>query len=130
MKTYLRLSTVVTFLLVFVLAVSVSGAAPAGSLAAKPPTATPGGPTPTPGGAANTITVSGTQWGISACYLGATEGNVRFNAADITGAGMNTYRVYGGMSRWEAQDDDGVYGSPSIAQIKANVNVIPWAPHV
>jgi len=126
MKTYLRFSTVVTLLLVFVLALSISGAAPAGSLAAKPPTATPG-PSATPGGSGNIITVSGTQWGISACYLGATEGNVRFNAADITGAGMNTYRVYGGMSRWEAQDDDGVYGSPTIAQIKANVNAINWA---
>ena len=31
------------------------------------------------------------------------------------------------MQRWEAQDDDGVYGSPSIAQIKANVNAVNWA---
>jgi len=128
MKTYLRFSTVTTLLVVFVLAISVGAAAPsAGTSAGKPPTATPGGPTPTPGGAANTISVSGTQWGISACYLGATEGNVRFNAADLTDAGMNTYRVYGGMSRWEKVDDDGVYGSPTIAQIKANVNSINWA---
>jgi hypothetical protein len=77
--------------------------------------------------ASASITVSGTQWGVSTCYLGATEGNVRFDAADITGAGMNTYRIYGGMSRWQAQDDDGVYGAPTIAQIKANPNVINWA---
>jgi len=79
-------------------------------------------------GAGNaTITVSGTQWGVSTCYLGATEGNVRFNVADLQDIGYNTYRVYGGMSRWEAQDDDGVYGSPTIAQIKADPNAINWA---
>lgn len=73
-----------------------------------------------------TVTVSGTQWGISTSYLGATEGNVRFNVGDLTDIGYNTYRVYGGMQRWEAQDDDGVYGSPTIAQIQANPNVINW----
>jgi hypothetical protein len=77
--------------------------------------------------ASATITVSGTQWGVSTCYLGATEGNVRFDVADLQDAGMNTYRIYGGMQRWEAQDDDGVYGSPSIAEIKANVNAVNWA---
>src|ERR1044071_477179 len=76
--------------------------------------------------ASATITVSGTPWGVSTCYIGATEGNVRFNIADLQDAGMNTYRIYGGMSRWEAQDDDGVFGSPSIAEIKANPNVINW----
>src|SRR5687768_15419298 len=60
---------------------------------------------------AATVTVSGTQWGISTCYLGATEGNVRFNINDLTDIGYNTYRVYGGMQRWEGVDDDGVYGS-------------------
>ena len=76
---------------------------------------------------AATIVVSGTQWGLSTCHIGATEGNVRFDPADIVGAGMNTYRVYGGMSRWEQEDDDGVYGSPSIAEITADPNVINWA---
>ena len=48
--------------------------------------------------ASATITVSGTPWGLSTCYIGATEGNVRFNIADLQAAGINTYRVYGGMS--------------------------------
>ncbi|MGE5527772.1 MAG: hypothetical protein ACM3X6_01335, partial [Patescibacteria group bacterium] len=91
-------------------------AASVAALAGKPP----------PGGG-NTITVSGTQWGTSTAYIGATEGNVRFNITDFTDCGINTYRIYGGMSRWEAQDDDGVYGSPSIAEIKANPGVINWA---
>ena len=77
--------------------------------------------------ASATITVAGTQWGTSTCYIGATEGNVRFDITDLQDAGINTYRVYGGMQRWEQQDDDGVFGSPSIAQIKANVNAINWA---
>jgi hypothetical protein len=76
--------------------------------------------------ASATITVSGTPWGVSTCYIGATEGNVRFNVADLQDAGLNTYRIYGGMSRWERQDDDGVYGSPSIDAIKANPNLVNW----
>jgi len=73
-----------------------------------------------------TINVSGTPWGQSTCYLGVNEGSSGFNLADMQDLGITTYRLYGGLSRWEAQDDDGVYGSPSIAQIKANVNLINW----
>jgi hypothetical protein len=58
---------------------------------------------------AATISVSGTQWGTSMCYIGATEGNARFDIEDLRDAGINTYRIYGGMSRWEPQDDDGVF---------------------
>ena len=80
-----------------------------------------------PPGSVAVLVVSGAQWGVSTCFIGATEGNVRFDPADIAGAGMNTYRIYGGMSRWEQVDDDGVYGSPSIAEIKADPNVVNWA---
>jgi hypothetical protein len=73
-----------------------------------------------------TITVSGTPWGLSTCYIGATEGNVRFDIADLQEAGIATYRVYGGMPRWEWRDDDGVYGAPTIAEIKENPAVINW----
>jgi hypothetical protein len=76
---------------------------------------------------AATIAVSGTQWGTSTCHFGATEGNVRFAVADLQDAGVSTYRVYGGMSRWEWQDDDGAYGAPSIDQIKADSNAVNWA---
>jgi hypothetical protein len=74
-----------------------------------------------------TITVSGTQWGVSTAYIGATEGNVRFDIGDMQDLGINTYRIYGGMSRWESQDDDGAYGTPAIANIKANPNLVNWA---
>src|SRR3954463_8503315 len=67
-----------------------------------------------------TITVEPQQWGISTKFIGAGEGSGRFNVNDLTDMGANTYRIYGGMSRWERTDDDGVYGSPSIAQIQAN----------
>jgi len=86
-----------------------------------------GWPSPTPiNRTAATITVNGTQWGYSTCYIGAVEGSSRFNIADLQDLGINTYHLYGGMSRWEAQDDDGIYGSPTIDQIKANPNVINW----
>lgn len=87
--------------------------------------------TPTPSSvtsttALNTITVGGQQWGNSTCYIGATEGSSRFSMSDLLDLGINAYHIYGGMSRWEAQDDSEVYGSPTIAQIKANPNVINW----
>lgn len=74
-----------------------------------------------------TLDVQGTQWGQSTCYIGAVEGSSQFNIADMRDLGLNTYRLYGGMQRWEPQDDDGVYGSPTIQQIKENPAVINWA---
>jgi hypothetical protein len=74
----------------------------------------------------STINVYDTTIGTSSHYLGACEGNVNFDLADLTDLGINTYRIYGGMSRWETEDDDGVYGLPTIAQIKQNPNLIPW----
>jgi hypothetical protein len=76
---------------------------------------------------AATISVSGTRWGTSMCYIGATEGDARFDIQDLRDAGINTYRIYGGMSRWEPQDDDGVFGAPSIADIKQDPQVINWS---
>ena len=135
MKTSLKFSSLISFCLVMILLLlNISASTATGTVAGKPPTATPGGPTPTPGGnptatpaASNTLNVSGTPWGVSTCNIGGVEASADFNVADLTDMGMNTYRIYGGMSRWEAQDDDGVYGSPSIATIKANINSINWA---
>ena len=76
---------------------------------------------------AATITVSGQQWGVSTRYIGATEGGDGFSVADFRDLGINTYRLWAGMSRWEPEDDDGVYGSPTIAEIKADPNIIPWS---
>ncbi len=100
-----------------------------GTPTASPPRATPTAllsPTPSQRAAA-TLTVNGNQWGQSTCYIGAVEGSSRFNIADLQDLGINTYRIFGGMPRWEPQDDDGTYGSPSISQIKANPMIINWA---
>lgn len=77
--------------------------------------------------ASGTLTVSGTQWGVTSQYLGANEGSSQFNINDLVDLGINTYRLYGGMSRWEPTDDSSTYGSPSIAQIEANPDVVNWA---
>ena len=82
---------------------------------------------PASAAATQTVTVSGTPTGVSPAYIGATEGNVRFDIADLQDAGINTYRIYGGMARWEWQDDSSTYGSPTIDQIKADPSVINWA---
>ena len=69
--------------------------------------------------AVDTMTVSGTPWGVSTVYTGACEGSARFDISDLVDVGINNYRIWGGMGRWEYEDDDGVYGSPTIAEIKA-----------
>src|SRR6185503_5098235 len=76
--------------------------------------------------AAYTITVTGTTSILTEKSIGAVEGCDRFVAADLVDGGFKNYRIYAGTSRPETSDDDGVYGSPSIAQIKANINLIPW----
>jgi len=87
-----------------------------------------GTPTPTPpSGSSATITVSGTPWGTSTQYIGANEGDQNFNPADLQDLGINTYRLYGSVARWESQPDSGTVGSPTEAQIKANPDIINWS---
>ncbi|NJK77259.1 MAG: hypothetical protein HC786_14125 [Richelia sp. CSU_2_1] len=74
-----------------------------------------------------TLKFANTPAGISTRYIGAVEGNINFDIKDLQDLGINTYRIYGGMSRWEPEDDDGKYGWPEISQIKANPNIINWA---
>jgi hypothetical protein len=86
-----------------------------------------------------TITVSDTVLGYTTKYIGATEGG-SFDIDDLTDCGISTYRIWIGMSDVEYCDDDDPrgyiwecdqggntnYGSPAIATIKANPNVIDW----
>lgn len=74
----------------------------------------------------NVLKVYNYDRGISSQYIGACEGNGDFKRSDLLDLNINTYRIYGGMSRWEATDDDGIYGYPTIAQIKADPNSINW----
>ncbi|MGB7891001.1 MAG: hypothetical protein WCF82_03620 [Microcoleus sp.] len=46
-----------------------------------------------------TIKSSGTAAGVSTRYIGAVEGNINFDIKDLQDLGINTYRIYGGMSR-------------------------------
>lgn len=118
-----------TFLFVLMLAALMlaSIAGPGRAAAAKPT------PTPPPGGGG--ITVTNTRpntYGfntpaVTQVSTGANEGCGRFNISDLTELGITNYRVYGGASRFEPVDDGGAFGSPSIAEIKANPAVINWA---
>lgn len=76
--------------------------------------------------ASYTVTVTGTPTILTERDIGTVEGCARFDVADLNDAGFTNYRIYVGTSRLETNDDDGIYGSPNIAQIKANPNVIPW----
>ncbi|MGE5527771.1 MAG: hypothetical protein ACM3X6_01330 [Patescibacteria group bacterium] len=73
------------------------------------------------------MTVTATPDGISCTGIGACEGGDRFNIADFADLGITTFRIWGSSAESEPVDDDGVFGAPTIAQIKANPGIIPWA---
>jgi len=86
---------------------------------------------------AGSITVSDTVLGQTTTYIGATEGGA-FDIDDLTDCGIETYRIWIGMSDVEYCDDDDPggynwqcpagsnYGTPTIAQIKADPSIINW----
>lgn len=78
-------------------------------------------------GMAYNITITGTVVMESELSIGACEGSSGFDINEMLDLGINNYRFFAGMTRLEPEDDDGVYGSPSIAEIKADPNVIPWS---
>lgn len=81
-----------------------------------------------PGSAATyNVTITATQVGTTAENIGVCEGCCGWNINDVVDLGAKNVRFWAGMSRVEPTDDDGIYGSPSIAQIKANPNLIPWS---
>jgi|GEM_PF-6918579 len=49
------------------------------------------------------LTVYNHEIGVSTHYIGACEGNVDFDPADFEDLNINTYRIYSGISRWEAE---------------------------
>jgi hypothetical protein len=83
-----------------------------------------------------TITVQNTVLGQTTTYIGATEAG-GFYIDDLTDLGINTYRLWTKMDELEWWDDDdptddalwndSAYGTPTIAQVKANPNLVPWA---
>ena len=82
-----------------------------------------------------TVTVTGTSDGKTEQSIGATEGCTRFVIGELVEAGLRNYRLWAGMSRLEPADDDGVYGAPTIEQLKATtdpteidklINVTTW----
>ena len=72
------------------------------------------------------LTVGGDASGFSTRWLGACEGNTGFDVAQLKDIGVNAYRVYGGIGRYEPADDGGGYGSPTIDQIRSDPNSVPW----
>jgi hypothetical protein len=76
--------------------------------------------------AALTVTVTGVSDGVTEYDIGACEA-LQFNIADITDLGVGIYRIWGSSAETEPVDDDGVYGSPTIAEIKADPDIIPWS---
>ncbi|MGD2206465.1 MAG: hypothetical protein PVH17_06775 [Anaerolineae bacterium] len=85
--------------------------------------------------ASPSIVVDSTVLGQTTRYLGATEAG-GFWTDDLTDLGINTYRLWTKMAElewWDDDDaldgqwDDSEYGSPTIAQLKADPSLVPWA---
>ncbi len=79
---------------------------------------------------ASDLIVSDSTIGYTQDYIGTIEGG-HFDIDDLLDCGINSIRLYADMVRLEWQDDDGVYGLPSIDEIKADSlsgfsNTIPW----
>jgi hypothetical protein len=95
---------------------------------------------PRPLAESGTITVHSTVLGQTTTYIGATEAG-GFWIDDLNDLGVNTYRLWTKMAElewWDDDDavdelwDDSEYGSPTIAQIKADsgtgfTTTVPWA---
>jgi len=81
----------------------------------------------TPHAKTYTVRVTETSDGRTEQSIGATEGCTRFDIKELTDAGLGNYRLWAGMSRLEPVNDNAVYGTPTIAQIKANPAIINWA---
>ena len=73
---------------------------------------------------AATITVSGTSNGISSSYIGAN-GDMGYDNATLKDMGFNTWRIWNDITVFEPVNDTS-YGALSPADIKANVNAVPW----
>jgi len=81
-------------------------------------------PAPTPGGA---IIVTSQTDGVTEKSIGACEGDQGFKISDLRDIGIKNYRIWASALRHPWNDEDGVWGSPTIAQIKANPNLIAWS---
>ncbi len=78
-----------------------------------------------------TISVSGTQMGISTQYIGANSGT-SYDSGKFKDVGFNSMRIWDDITEFEPQNDSSTYGSPGIDQIKNDTNIsssglIPWS---
>lgn len=67
------------------------------------------------------VKVRGPSSGQSIRYIGANDANsvrTNINISDIKALGITTYRIHGGMEAFEPEDDNSVFGLPTIATMK------------
>ena len=76
--------------------------------------------------AQESITVRALPIGISTKYMGVTGSYRDFDITVFKDLGINTNRIFSSVENFEPLDDNGDYGKPSINEVKANINIIPW----
>ena len=77
--------------------------------------------------AQESITVGALPIGISTKYMGVTGSHRDFDVTVFKDLGINTNRLFSSVESFEPIDDNDDYGKPSIDEVKANINIIPWA---
>ncbi|MDQ3458270.1 MAG: hypothetical protein M3498_03040 [Deinococcota bacterium] len=74
-----------------------------------------------PVGTSLAVRIAGSPSGLSIKHIGANAdvfNNDSFDIEDVRELGLTSYRYFGGMEEFEPTDDNGVYGSPSMAEMR------------
>jgi hypothetical protein len=72
-----------------------------------------------------TVKVSKPSSGRSIRYIGVNYGSALPQVNDLRELGVTSYRLLGGMARFEPADDDGKYGLPTISDMKRTLSSNP-----
>lgn len=72
------------------------------------------------------IVVGASPIGVSTQYMGVTVVPKLYDFNVFKDLGINTNRIFSNMEDFEPVDDNGIYGKPSIDEVKGNIDIIPW----
>ncbi len=72
------------------------------------------------------IVVEALPMGVSTQYMGVTIVPKLYDFNVFNDLGINTTRIFSSVEDFEPVDDNGIYGKPSIEEVKGNIDIIPW----
>ncbi len=72
------------------------------------------------------IVVGALPMGVSTQYMGLTVVPNLYDFQVFNDLGVNTNRIFSNVEDFEPVDDNGIYGRPTINEVKGNIDIIPW----